>query len=467
MKTPSIIFLLLSVLFSSQLYAGSISGKVTYSGSATGTIHIAVFTDTTFNTRPMKTAEADQLGKYTLSDLPAGIYYIVSVMMSGSEIQQTDPWGYYQTNGGFQSVTVSETDSITGVDITLIDPTPEHPNPFFHPRVEPKYVVQLPVALAGAWNPAIVTDGTWFYLYKQDYMGAPSGKVHKFNPYSGDVSSTTPLSLTAGTNQISWIGALAYHKGNFWASGGYGTPENVGRPGVFKVDFGASTASNQLPLHTNIESNYSGGLTSDGTFLYFGVLLKSGTPNSGVVRFNPEQVSEVPPTLFCALSDVPGHLSYGDGCLWAGVDSVQKHDIASGAVLATYNIPPSAAEVYFDEMLWLYNADSNRVEAYEIPTTSAGTGGATENPRGFGLLRNYPNPFNPGSTIEFTVAVSGYVALKVYDALGREVTTLANGTLEAGRHLVRFDGSALPSGIYIARLTNGHQSRLLKMILLK
>ncbi|MCL4511682.1 MAG: family 10 glycosylhydrolase [Bacteroidetes bacterium] len=98
------------------------------------------------------------------------------------------------------------------------------------------------------------------------------------------------------------------------------------------------------------------------------------------------------------------------------------------------------------------------------PTWVASTG---ETPTQFGLLQNYPNPFNPTTTIKFRVASSGFVSLKVYDVLGREVATLVNEQRNAGSYSVTFDGSKLPSGVYFYRLAvNGFMSTK-SMVLVK
>ena len=68
------------------------------------------------------------------------------------------------------------------------------------------------------------------------------------------------------------------------------------------------------------------------------------------------------------------------------------------------------------------------------------------------LASNYPNPFTHATTIEYALPASGPVRLAVYDALGREVATLAEGVQHAGRHTAVFDGTSLPSGVYLYRL---------------
>ncbi len=85
----------------------------------------------------------------------------------------------------------------------------------------------------------------------------------------------------------------------------------------------------------------------------------------------------------------------------------------------------------------------------------------------FSLEQNYPNPFNPTSTIVFTLNTGGRTTLKVYDLLGREVSTLVDDVVSAGRHSVAFNGSNLASGVYFYRLTSGSFSAAKKMILQK
>ena len=83
------------------------------------------------------------------------------------------------------------------------------------------------------------------------------------------------------------------------------------------------------------------------------------------------------------------------------------------------------------------------------------------------LKQNYPNPFNPTTKIQFNIAEIGFVTLKIYDLLGNEITTLVNEEKPAGSYKVDFDGSELPSGIYIYRLISANFSDSKKLILLK
>ncbi|KAA3662585.1 MAG: T9SS C-terminal target domain-containing protein [Calditrichaeota bacterium] len=93
-------------------------------------------------------------------------------------------------------------------------------------------------------------------------------------------------------------------------------------------------------------------------------------------------------------------------------------------------------------------------------------------PETFSLAENYPNPFNPVTTIQFTLAASQQVSLKIYDSRGRYVKTLVNGVRESGTysiawHAVQEDGQLVPSGVYYAILQGENQRRVRKLLLLK
>jgi predicted outer membrane repeat protein len=88
-------------------------------------------------------------------------------------------------------------------------------------------------------------------------------------------------------------------------------------------------------------------------------------------------------------------------------------------------------------------------------------------PQDFVLYDNYPNPFNPVTTIEFAIPSSGQVNLKVHDAIGREITELVNEYKVPGKYNVQFNAANLSSGIYFYTLSAGSFSRTKKLVLLK
>jgi|WetSurMetagenome_2_1015567.scaffolds.fasta_scaffold164680_2 hypothetical protein len=88
-------------------------------------------------------------------------------------------------------------------------------------------------------------------------------------------------------------------------------------------------------------------------------------------------------------------------------------------------------------------------------------------PQKYNLEQNYPNPFNPVTKINFDLPKSGFVTLKVYDILGQEVATLVNGTKNAGRYNVDFDGSSISSGMYFYKIESNGFVATRKMMLIK
>ncbi|HEY3294641.1 MAG TPA: T9SS type A sorting domain-containing protein [bacterium] len=83
------------------------------------------------------------------------------------------------------------------------------------------------------------------------------------------------------------------------------------------------------------------------------------------------------------------------------------------------------------------------------------------------LAANYPNPFNPETSIRFSLVENGHTTLKVFDITGHEVATLADGAMSAGEHTVTFNAANLPSGIYFYKLTTGSFTQTRKMVLAK
>jgi hypothetical protein len=83
------------------------------------------------------------------------------------------------------------------------------------------------------------------------------------------------------------------------------------------------------------------------------------------------------------------------------------------------------------------------------------------------LLPNYPNPFNPTTTVPFSILDDGPVSLTAYNSLGQQVATLVNGNLPAGSYTVTFDGGRLPSGLYVLKLETGGSLSARKIMLLR
>ncbi|MFZ4620251.1 MAG: T9SS type A sorting domain-containing protein, partial [Bacteroidota bacterium] len=91
----------------------------------------------------------------------------------------------------------------------------------------------------------------------------------------------------------------------------------------------------------------------------------------------------------------------------------------------------------------------------------------TFQPESFQLSQNYPNPFNPTTVINYHVPSSELVTVKVFDALGREVTTLVSEVKDAGHYSVQWNASGFSSGIYFATMSAGKFTSIIKLVLIK
>jgi pimeloyl-ACP methyl ester carboxylesterase len=102
-----------------------------------------------------------------------------------------------------------------------------------------------------------------------------------------------------------------------------------------------------------------------------------------------------------------------------------------------------------------------------VLTTTVPSGPVSEVTHKFTLAQNFPNPFNPSTTIKFELPSASRVTLSMYDALGRQVCVLVNERREAGVHEVKFDGSGLSSGVYFYRLQAGDFVQTKELAILK
>jgi hypothetical protein len=92
---------------------------------------------------------------------------------------------------------------------------------------------------------------------------------------------------------------------------------------------------------------------------------------------------------------------------------------------------------------------------------------STDLPTHFSLDQNYPNPFNPATTISFSLPTESFVSLKVFDALGREVSILLSKELAAGKYSLQWNAAGLASGVYFYRLHAREFVETKKLILLR
>ena len=170
-------------------------------------------------------------------------------------------------------------------------------------------------------------------------------------------------------------------------------------------------------------------------------------------------------------SDVVGYIEYG-----TNVDQLTSKTAlfelkASESMVATsVTIKELAAGTrYFYRVV---ASNSEIVQKFEVSNFVAGVTTTIEetndSPRVFALEQNFPNPFNPTTTIAFSLPVPGNVKLVVYNLFGQTIKVLVNNYRSKGKHQVHFDGNGLPSGVwYYALEVNGQLISTKKMTLLK
>ena len=169
--------------------------------------------------------------------------------------------------------------------------------------------------------------------------------------------------------------------------------------------------------------------------------------------------------IFCAKYDNDGHY------IWAskagGSDEEWGADIALNNQGDIFLTGWYCSTFTFGDTLI---TPTDRTEVYVIKLTESQVNSISIEsayPNQYRLYQNYPNPFNPSTIIEFTLPKSDFVELKVYNILGKEVTTLISKKLNQGNHTYTFDGKNLASGIYCYQLVAGEYREVKKMILLR
>ncbi len=206
------------------------------------------------------------------------------------------------------------------------------------------------------------------------------------------------------------------------------------------------------PCADGLSNGYDVGWTAAGEFLAYTVQVAS----SGVYDIKVRVSS--------GGSGGTAKLSWDGADMSAGFGVPATGGWQTWTTIDLGNFPLSAGT--HDLRLTMVTAGFN-VERLEFTLIATGVPqGGSPAPKDFLLNQNYPNPFNPLTIIRFGLPHRSEVTLAMYDLLGREVSSLVNGPVDAGYHDVQFDGSRLASGVYYYRLTAGDfvQTRSLLLV---
>jgi enterochelin esterase family protein len=116
----------------------------------------------------------------------------------------------------------------------------------------------------------------------------------------------------------------------------------------------------------------------------------------------------------------------------------------------------------------LWRSTIDRILEFFFPSSATGIEDKKDvQEESFILEQNYPNPFNSSTIINFSIPVSSFVTLKIYDVLGNEIKSIVSEKKTMGSHMISFDAGGFPSGIYLYRIVAGDFAQVKKMILLK
>jgi hypothetical protein len=246
----------------------------------------------------------------------------------------------------------------------------------------------------------------------------------------------------------------------------------VDQGGVYlSTDNGASwnAVNTGLPAHASIFT-----LVSNGTNVFAGIdngrVFRSSNnganwteADSGLSGATVSMLTFGPngngTDLFAAMSSGGVFHSTNDGTSWTAVNTgLTNTDIRTLSFFPASGPGANIFAVNFNGDIWKRPV-SEIVTSLESPETDL--------PVQFNLEQNYPNPFNPSTKIGFGVQGSGFVSLKVYNVLGREVATLVNEKKVAGEYSVNWNASSMSSGVYFYRLQVGSFAETKKLILLR
>jgi hypothetical protein len=202
------------------------------------------------------------------------------------------------------------------------------------------------------------------------------------------------------------------------------------------------------------DANIFAGTYQTGIFLSTNNGASWNPVNSGLLNNTIVSFAQYGKMLFAATFAGGVYLTTTNGASWTLVnDGLTNNDVWALAILGTeLYTGTNGSGVWrrpLSEMITSVDRLSSDIPAY------------------FSLSKNYPNPFNPSTTIEFSVPQTGFVSLKIFNALGKVVSTLVDEELQPGSYWTKWDASGLAGGVYFYRLEAGVFSEMKKLIVMR
>jgi len=365
--------------------------------------------------------------------------------------------------------------------------------------------VRLIVSVDGVPTDSMDMSSTGSNTYEAEIPGKPNGSyvtyVIRATDDSGAVTITSPQKYFSGITNISTIRVNDGNGLNTYI----GTPVRV--RGIvtagdtlftgFNTDIFIQDATAGINVYKSGLTLYPDGrdLTVEGTINHFNGKLEITTPNITIFDNGP---GTMPDPLIVAPADAFNEANEGKLMIITGVtfdasgnfatkdsaytlngnpaylafvdkdnDYLVGQPIPSGTVnlrgiMSQYDNSSPYTSGY--QLLPRYVSDLNVVVAVNEPVSHL--------PKNFSIAQNFPNPFNPSTTIEYTVPKQSDISIKIYNLLGQEIRTLVNGSKAQGRYSVTWDGKdnagrAVSTGIYFYRLNAPNFVETRKMVMIK
>lgn len=260
-----------------------------------------------------------------------------------------------------------------------------------------------------------------------------------------NVTFSWPVSANNGRNPASFQVWKSTDNGATWFPIP-GTFNTAGDPITVTVsatsfsEFTVSDADNPLPVQLN---SFTGISTIRGVELAWGV--SSEQDNAGFIVFRDgQQIAH-----YSTTPELQGRGTTSEAKTYRYVDASSNLEVGKSY---TYTL----RSVDFDGTIHTISRNAV-VQVSQTPNVAFA----------YKLEQNYPNPFNPSTRITFSIKDAGFVSLKVYDLLGREVATLVNERRAAGIYDVNFNAANFGSGVYFYTLSSGGFSQTKKMLFVK
>lgn len=528
-------FRLILILFIAQLglasciWAGSISGRVTYDNNGQPVAGAQILIGPPSQQGYFLSLITNSEGYYGSNEVPAGDYIVSCTKIDwAKKTIYTEYYDNVQTKDAATVITVTADSKISNINFGIPDGGT--------PPADLKVIVKGTVrdvdgkALQGA----IVK--VWLGRFTDHLLWFSKNKMLNFITAATDASGNYEIKFDKTADMINWIVVSAekedyltefYNNKAFFYQA---NPVQITKAGTIEnIDFSltpvGTTSSNSISgkVTCNCGDNLKGAFVvatgshvgevytavTDENGHYSLSNLKSGkyyllfaahgyVPEfyNNAYRWEDADVVEVNGTvngINAELKEMPSKPGNGiiagiikalDGKFISGVLITIKNsagDAVSSAItddngnyqvseLADGNYTVQASKVDYESKAADVSVSGSNTAQVNLnmkqTVTSVKNGGKTI-PTEIKLVGNYPNPFNPSTTISFTLPSQEFTSLKVYNMLGQEVAALVNEKLDAGVYKINFNAAQLSSGVYLYQLKAGNYSSVMKMVLTK